>query len=65
MMAIDEKFLTVAEVADKLAVSPRTVSRWLSEGRIKGIKLGGKKTGWRIRPSELEKFIADRERAAS
>lgn len=49
-----ERFLTPEEVADKLVVSPRSVRRWLREGRLKGIKVGRL---WRIRERDLEVFL--------
>jgi excisionase family DNA binding protein len=57
----DETLLTVAEVATRLRTHPITVRRWLNAGRLHGFRPGGTKTGWRIRASELERFIAERE----
>lgn len=34
MDADDEQLLTSAEVAKRLRVSPRTIARWVKEGRI-------------------------------
>jgi excisionase family DNA binding protein len=31
----DEELLTSSDVAKRLAVSPRTVARWVQEGRLK------------------------------
>lgn len=33
--------LTVAQVADQLGTSPRTVQRWIKEGRLRAIRLPG------------------------
>ncbi len=57
----DEQFLTVEEVADRLRVSQEAVRNWLRKGDLRGFSLG-RKAGWRIRPSELDRFVADRER---
>ena len=56
----DEQFLTVGEVAGRLRVSEEAVRNWLRKGQLRGMSLG-RKAGWRVRPSELERFIAERE----
>lgn len=48
-----QEYYTVAEVAELKNVNPETVRRWLREGKIKGQRLGGTKSGWRIHRSEL------------
>jgi excisionase family DNA binding protein len=56
-------FYTRNEVAIYLRVHPRTVERWLQQGKIKGHKLGDSKTSlWRISKKEVEHFLAVRER---
>ena len=55
-----ERYLTVAEVADQLRVSPVTVLRWLRTGQLQGARLPGRRAGWRIRPSDLETFMRER-----
>ena len=59
-MTADE-ILTVDEVAERLKVRPPTVKGWLREGRLRGFRLGGPKSEWRIRLSALEQYIADQE----
>jgi len=49
-----EDILTAQEVADYLRVSRATVWRWCNEGELKAFKAG---RGWRIRRSELERFV--------
>jgi excisionase family DNA binding protein len=61
----DDPLLTVDEVAARLRAHPVTVRQWLREGRVRGFRPGGKKTGWRVRQSELERFIAEREAQAA
>jgi len=50
--------LTVPQVSTYLQVHPETVRKWLREGVLRGVNLGGK-GGWRIRRDELERFIAE------
>jgi excisionase family DNA binding protein len=59
-MTADE-ILTVDEVAARLKVRPEAVRRWLRDGRLVGFQPGGRKTGWRIRGSALQRFIAAAE----
>lgn len=54
----DEKFYTIAEVAEMLKVSEGGVRKWLKTGKLKGVKLG---RIWRIRKSDLEEFLEARE----
>lgn len=53
------KLLTPEEVAERLAVSPKSVREWLRSGKLKGIKLGKL---WRVRESTLEDFILQAEK---
>lgn len=53
----DERFLTVAEVADKLRMNPETIRVWLRDGRMIGARPGGKRAGWRIPASEVRRFL--------
>lgn len=48
-----QEYFTVTEVAQMKNVNPETVRRWLREEKIKGQRLGGTKSGWRIHRSEL------------
>ena len=48
-----EKFFTVKEVAKVLRVTERTIFNYLKFGKLKAKKMGK----WRIRESELKKFI--------
>ncbi len=50
------EYLTVDEVATRLKVHPRTVKRWLADGKLKG-KLLGDRAGWRITESDLRRFM--------
>lgn len=54
-----EHLWTVGEIAERLGVTDETVRRWLREKALAGVRLG-KKAGWRVRESDLERFIRDR-----
>lgn len=56
--------LTVTEVAERLRVNPETVRRWLKEGRLKGVMLGGKRAGYRITEGDLDRFLQSRAAGA-
>lgn len=49
-----EKLLTPAQVAERLQIHERTVTRWLRDGYMRGFKLGKE---WRIAPSDLQAFM--------
>jgi excisionase family DNA binding protein len=52
---MEREYLTAAQAAKKLQLDPRTVRRWLNEGKLPGRRLGGKE--WRIVDSELREFM--------
>jgi len=56
---VAERLLTVQEVVDRLQVHEQTVRRWLRSGELHGYSLG-RKSGWRIRESDLDKFLEAR-----
>lgn len=58
-MADNDGWLTIPEVASRLAVSERTVRHWLQRGILAGYKFGGWRGEWRIDKADLERFIAD------
>ena len=49
-----EKLLTPEEVAEHLAVSPKSIRKWLREGKLKGVRVGRL---WWIRERDLEAFL--------
>jgi len=57
-----ERLLTLEEVAERLAVAPKTIRGWLREGKLKGLKVGKL---WRVREQDLEAFLAEAERATA
>lgn len=48
------KLLTAAEAAERLAVSPVTVRRWLHRGHIPSVKLG---RTLRVREEDVEALV--------
>jgi excisionase family DNA binding protein len=58
MVMTDERFYTVDEVAERMRVTVFTVRNWLRAGQLGGFRAGGRKAGWRIRQSDLDRFIA-------
>ena len=56
-----DRLLTVPDVAKWLGASEDSVRRWLREGTLQGFMPGGKRLGYRVRESELRRFIAERE----
>lgn len=48
------KYLTVQQVADHLALHPKTVQNYLRNGTILGKKVG---KNWYINPSELRRLL--------
>jgi excisionase family DNA binding protein len=59
-----DRVYTVPQVAELLHVGAETVRRWLRRGELQGFMLGGTKLGYRVRGSELLRFIQEREQAA-
>ena len=58
-----ERFYTVVEIVDLLQVHEQTVRRWLKGGQLRGVLLG-RKAGYRVRASDLEAFLAERQTPA-
>lgn len=54
---MSDKLLTVEEVAERLAASPRFVRRLMSERRIVYVRMGRKGSPVRITESDLRTFI--------
>ena len=50
-----EKLFTLKETAKILRVSERTIMRYLKSGKLKASKVGK----WRIKQSDLEKFLKE------
>jgi excisionase family DNA binding protein len=59
---MNERVLTVNQVAERLQVNVQTVRRWLRNGELIGTPIGGR-TGWRVAEPEIQAFL-DRRRMA-
>ena len=51
---IEDELLTPGQVAERLQLQERTVTRWLRTGYLRGFKLGKE---WRVSPEDLRAFI--------
>jgi len=61
-----EEYLTRAQVAQRLAVSPNTVSRWAREGRLPcSVTLGGHRRFARSVIEEIAKDAMSQARASA
>lgn len=49
-----ERLLDPKEAAKIMAVTSRTIKEWLRRGELTGVKI---KNMWRVRESDLERFI--------
>jgi excisionase family DNA binding protein len=51
---MEERIYTVAEVADQLKVTPKTVRGWIADKELVAIRVGRE---WRIRAQDLQAYI--------
>ncbi|TAN24758.1 MAG: DNA-binding protein [Actinomycetota bacterium] len=51
------RVLTISEVAEQLRLSPGTVQKLLSEGRIRGVRTGPYSGKWRISQAAVDEFL--------
>ena len=51
---MNQKYLTVAEAAEILSIHPRTVTKYLTTGQIKGAKMG---RIWRLDEKDVRDFF--------
>ena len=56
--SVEEDALTVDEVAARLKMSRYTVRQWLRDGKLRGVRLGGVRLGWRIPASEVARLLS-------
>lgn len=52
---LNRRLVTLADAADALAVSTRTVRRYIADGQLKAVRLGRKTL--RIKAESVERFI--------
>lgn len=53
----NEQHLTVEEAAERLSLHEETVRRWLRTGKLAGIRLGERRSGWRIPLSAVQAML--------
>ena len=58
MQVVDEAYYTLAEIAQRLKVSYRTVYRWVQAKELSAYKLG---SDWRVAESDLQAFLDARK----
>ncbi len=61
MLEVDERYLTLPEVAEQLKVSRRTVYRWIKAGELGAYKFANE---YRITESDLKDFLEARRVSA-
>lgn len=62
---VTPKLLRLSEAAERLNVHRATVYRWITEGRLPAVRLGGPGSPVRIPEDELERWLyGDPEAAA-
>jgi excisionase family DNA binding protein len=54
-----QRLMTINDVAELLGVSRRTVERWITDGRLPAIQLGGRRAPVRVDAAELRQWLAD------
>ncbi len=64
---MQDRLLTVQEAARRACVTDHSVLHWLTEGKLDSIRFGSTETKkrWRIRPSDLERFLRERKALAA
>lgn len=55
------RWLTVRDAADRAEVSTATIQRWIRDGRLGALELGGARTVYRIHTSDLDHLLNLRE----
>ncbi len=59
----DDKWLTVAQIAEYLQIDNETVRRWLRSGELPGLLIG-RKGGYRVQESDLRAFLQQKKAVA-
>ena len=57
----NERVMTVREAAERLRVTEESVRRWLRSGRLRGVMIGGQRSGYRITEAEVERLLRGEE----
>jgi excisionase family DNA binding protein len=50
--------MTPREAADRLGISPRTLRRWVADGKCRPERLG---TAWLFRRNDIDRLVRDRD----
>lgn len=53
---VEKRLLTVNEAAERLALSPDTIRKWLRSGQIKGVKIS---RIWRVYENDIEEIVKE------
>jgi putative resolvase len=54
----EEKYWSPKEIAERLHVAAQTVSRWIRQGKLKAIRVGGQ---WRVPDGAIKEFVEREE----
>lgn len=54
---IEKLMYSTAEAAEALGISTRTMARWIKDGRIKAVRMGGRI--WRISVEEIRRITEE------
>lgn len=49
------RYLTLAQTAELLSVDTVTIRRWISQGKLRGYRIGGRMI--RIKQEDLDQFV--------
>jgi excisionase family DNA binding protein len=58
---MDNSFYTVEQISDLLGLHPKTVQRYIREGKLRAVKFG---KGWRVTGHDLSAFTEQRSEPA-
>lgn len=56
-----DEFMSTADAARFLAVHTTTVQRWIRDGRLRAIKVGGKTAGYVLRTADVKALAEARK----
>lgn len=60
MIVMAEALLTLDEVASMLRIKRRTVQKFIDNGTLEAVKVGGR---WRVRPEAIEDYLVKNTKA--
>ena len=59
-MTSQDEWMTTEQVADLLQVKRETVQKWIRDGDLPALDLGGPRAGYRVARSDLDAYIQAR-----